>query len=219
MTNDPDSLKIVIGLAKENGRAEQQNEFLIKELEEVKSRLATVSSERDFYKQESETYKNALREEKEKNRILTLRNAELQDVIAQDVSQGRLANPLNKVVVLNYYMLSVEKTVRYCGSLDDNYRLMINSLFQFSLPDNTPRHVYDKVNEMTKPLGVKRTEELSDAMKTAATRPTNDTRIFPQNGSDVNVACVIKDTDLKSMPNPGQEVKMIELQDSEDNQN
>ena len=39
MTNDPDSLKIVIGLAKENGRAEQQNEFLIKELEEVKSRL------------------------------------------------------------------------------------------------------------------------------------------------------------------------------------
>jgi hypothetical protein len=56
-------------------------------------------------------------------------------------------------------------------------------------------------------------------MKTAATRPTNDTRIFPQNGSDVNVACVIKDTDLKSMPNPGQEVKMIELQDSEDNQN
>lgn len=219
MTNDPDSLKIVIGLAKENGRAEQQNEFLIKELEEVKSRLATVSSERDFYKQESETYKNALREEKEKNRILTLRNAELQDVIAQDVSQGRLANPLNKVVVLNYYMLSVEKTVRYCGSLDDNYRLMINSLFQFSLPDNTPRHVYDKVNEMTKPLGVKRTEELSDAMKTAATRPTNDTKIFPQNGSDVNVACVIKDTDVKSMPNPGQEVKMIELQDSKDNQN
>jgi hypothetical protein len=148
-----------------------------------------------------------------------MRNAELQDLIVQDISEGRLANPLNKVVVLNYYMLSVEKTVRYCGSLDDNYRLMINSLFQFSLPDNTPRHVYDKVNEMTKPLGVKRTEELSDAMKTAATRPTNDTRIFPQNGSDVNVACVIKDTDLKSMPNPGQEVKMIELQDSEDNQN
>lgn len=225
MMNDSDSLQIVIGLAKDSGRIEEQNNSLREELTDVKSQLATVSSENATLKKIIEELRESNKDKdatiaslQEKYEAMALRNAELQDIIAQNVSEGRLANPTNKVVVLNYYVLSVEKTVRYCGSLDDNNRLMINSLFQFSLPDNTPRHVFEKVNEMTRPLGVKRTEDLTDAVKIAATRPTNDTKIYPQSGSDVNVACLIKDTDVKSLPNPRQEVKMIELQDSEDNQ-
>ena len=45
MMNDSDSLQIVIGLAKDSGRIEEQNNSLREELTDVKSQLATVSSE------------------------------------------------------------------------------------------------------------------------------------------------------------------------------
>jgi len=101
------------------------------------------------------------------------------------------------VVVNQYFLLDAPKTKKYVYHLDTEQKMAAQHLLMHTMPDNTPKQVYDQVNEMTQ-LGENPTERMADAMEKVAERPMTEYNIYPQSGSTANVGCDQKLSEFKS---------------------
>ena len=81
------------------------------------------------------------------------------------------------VYVSQYFLLDAPKTVNYVCALDNTQKMFANHLLLHTMAENTPKQIYDKVNEMTQ-LASDPTERLIDSMEKVAERPVKQENIY-----------------------------------------
>ena len=79
---------------------------------------------------------------------------------------------MNKLIEMNnFFMLSIDKTVSYVSTLDNNGRLFVGHFIHHTMPDGTPLSVIAQVDEMTRLQGSQE-ERLAVAIEEIAKQPT-----------------------------------------------
>lgn len=168
MTNDIDEFKMILGMARNEGRMEAENTMLKelnKQQEEEIARLRKQLNTKE-------------RQLTEKDRIIavqTERIKELETMVNSQPAQGEgstIGAGTEPVVVVNqYYLLDRPKTESYVCTLDNDHRMFAGHLLLHTMPDSTPKRIFDQVNKMTQ-LEANANGRLADAMERVAERPT-----------------------------------------------
>ena len=144
MDNKLEELKFVADLAHNGGMMKAQNEALTAEVAKLRTQLNAKDEEIAALKQ---------------------RNAELEAMGHQSNFQQAT------MVVKQYFVLSIHKTINYISALDNNARCFAGHFLHHTLTDGTPPMMMAKVDEITNLQGdVNR--ELADAIKEVANKPT-----------------------------------------------
>jgi hypothetical protein len=178
-----EQLKLIIDLASDRGAKQERNEMLeqkVTELSEENAELRKQLSEKD----EKLAEKDKMLAEKDEL-ISVLQNS------VEGSSDDNSSQHSGHVVVVNqYFTLSVPKTYNYVENLDSAPRMLVGHMFMHTLPDDTPKRVYDKVNEMTRLEEGHQAQRLVDAVNRVADRPAgNEFKVYPQSGSTANLGC------------------------------
>jgi hypothetical protein len=163
MTDNTDSLKMIIDLASERGVMQERSETLNAQNKQQNDENARLREELALLQEKQIEQELQLREKN--NRI-----EELEGIVAGTASEIGQNSPA-LVVVNQYFTLSVPKTTEYVMRLDSEHRIFVGHLFQHTLPDNTPKHVLDQVREMTE-LSENKDDRLVDAMESIAGKDT-----------------------------------------------
>ena len=144
MESTIEELKFVADLAHNGGMMQAQKEALTAEVAKLRTQL------------------NAKDEE-----IVALkrRNAELEAMGHQSNFQQAT------MVVKQYFVLSIHKTINYISALDNNARCFAGHFLHHTLTDGTPPMMLAKVDEITMLQG-DASRELADAIKEVAEKPT-----------------------------------------------
>ena len=140
MPKDIEELKMIVDLAKSDGKKEAENEMLKtvkKQLEDTCAKQQKMLAQKD--KQLAEKDK---RIEEQKERI-----SELEAMVANKPYVGDGQQPV--VFVNQYFLLDCPKTISYVGALDNSMKMFAGHLLLHTMADNTPKRVFDQVNEMT----------------------------------------------------------------------
>lgn len=143
MNTDIEELRFVADLAHNEGRMQAQNEQLRDEIEQQKREIERLRSENEGLRAE----------------VADLKAAQQQ------------ASQQPKVVVNNFYLLSVPKTFKYVSALDNDGRRFVGHFMHQTLSDTTPQSVMAQVDEMTQLEGGQE-GRLADAMEELARKPT-----------------------------------------------
>ena len=153
-----EELRFVADLAHNGGMMQAENAALKAELATQK----TVANEQKVLLMEKDKI-IAERDEKivQKNR----RIAELEAIVQQqNVQQPTM-------VVNQFFVLSMNKTISYISALDNNGRCFAGHFLHHTLYDGTPSVMMEKVDEITQLAGDVR-KELAEAIKESAQKPT-----------------------------------------------
>ena len=165
MIEGSEELKMVLELAASKGRKEAENEMLEtqkKQLEEANTKLLRQLSQKDKLL-------------KEKEKIIEEQRRRISDMEALVANQTCAAEGQKQVVyVSQYFLLDAPKTFSYVCTLQ---RMFAGHLLLHTMADNTPKQVFDQVNEMTQ-LASDPTERLIDSMEKVAKRPVKQENIY-----------------------------------------
>ena len=168
MIEGSEELKMVLELAASKGRKEAENEMLEaqkKQLEEVNAKLLKQLSQKD-------------KQLKEKDKIIEEQRRRISDMEALVANKSCAADGQKQVVyVSQYFLLDGPKTFSYVCALDNTQRMFAGHLLLHTMADNTPKQVFDQVNEMTQ-LASDPTERLIDSMEKVAERPVKQENIY-----------------------------------------
>ena len=177
MPKDIEELKMIVDLAKSDGKKEDENEMLKtvkKQLEDTCAKQQKMLAQKD--KQLAEKDK---RIEEQKERI-----SELEAMVANKPYVGDGQQPV--VFVNQYFLLDCPKTISYVGALDNSMKMFAGHLLLHTMADNTPKRVFDQVNEMTQLEG-NSTDRLIDAMEKVAERPVTQENYYGDNVKEKTV--------------------------------
>ena len=140
MIEGSEELKMVLELAASKGRKEAENEMLEtqkKQLEEANTKLLRQLSQKDKLL-------------KEKEKIIEEQRRRISDMEALVANQTCAAEGQKQVVyVSQYFLLDAPKTFSYVCTLNNSQRMFAGHLLLHTMADNTPKQVFDQVNEMT----------------------------------------------------------------------
>ena len=168
MIEGSEELKMVLELAASKGRKEAENEMLEtqkKQLEEANTKLLRQLSQKDKLL-------------KEKEKIIEEQRRRISDMEALVANQTCAAEGKKQVVyVSQYFLLDAPKTFSYVCTLNNTQRMFAGHLLLHTMADNTPKQVFDQVNEMTQLAGDP-TERLIDSMEKVAERPVKQENIY-----------------------------------------
>ena len=168
MINGSEELKMVLDLAASKGRKEAENEMLEtqkKQLEEVNAKLLRQLGQKD-------------KQLMERDKIIEEQRRRISDMEALVANNAYDADGQKQVVyVSQYFLLDAPKTVNYVCALDNTQKMFANHLLLHTMAENTPKPIYDKVNEMTQ-LASDPTERLIDSMEKVAERPVKQENIY-----------------------------------------
>lgn len=168
MINGSEELKMVLDLAASKGRKEAENEMLEtqkKQLEEVNAKLLRQLGQKD-------------KQLMERDKIIEEQRRRISDMEALVANNAYDADGQKQVVyVSQYFLLDAPKTVNYVCALDNTQKMFANHLLLHTMAENTPKQIYDKVNEMTQ-LASDPTERLIDSMEKVAERPVKQENIY-----------------------------------------
>ena len=177
MLKGTEELKMVLDLAASKGRKEAENEMLEtqkKQLEEVNMKLLRQLSQKD-------------KQLKERDKIIEEQRRRISDMEALVANNACGADGQKQVVyVSQYFLLDGPKTVSYVCALDNTQRMFAGHMLLHTMADNTPKQVFDQVNEMTQ-LAYDPTERLIDSMEKVAERPVKQENIYGDKVSEKTV--------------------------------
>ena len=191
MSQNTDELKLSSDVASERGVMQERCAQLEKENKQLEEKNAVLKKEL--------MEKEAMLREKEER----IKELEGMLIYRTEGKQGWTGQPL--VVVNQYYLLDRPKTISYVCSLDADHRMFAGHMLMHTMPDSTPKQVYDQVTEMTQ-LTANPSERIADAMEKVAEQPKQEYNVYPQAGSTANVGCDQKYAEMRSyLPETGGE--------------
>ena len=158
MDNKIEELKFVADLARNGGVMEAQNAALQEEIVKLQRELneqIVKSTEKD----------EVIAAKDETIASLQLRVAELEAKIQQ------LSSQKPTMVVNNFFLLSILKTISYINALDNTGRCFAGHFLHHTLSDNTPPLMLAKVDEITQLKGDPK-KDLADAIMKSVEKPT-----------------------------------------------
>lgn len=168
MIENTEQFKIVLDLAENKGRRDAENEMLEsqnKQLEAANSKLSKQLNQKD-------------KQLTERDIMIMALNQKIKELEAIVSSNTCGADGQKQVVYVNQYiLLDAPKTVSYVCALDNTQKMFAGHLLLHTMADNTPKQIYDKVNEMTR-LSTDPTERLIDTMEKVAERPVTQENIY-----------------------------------------
>ena len=158
MDNKIEELKFVADLARNGGVMEAQNaalqEEIIKLQRELNEQIVKSTEKEEVIAAKDETIAS-----------LQLRVAELEAKIQQ------LSSQQPTMVVNNFFLLSILKTISYINALDNTGRCFAGHFLHHTLSDNTPPLMLAKVDEITQLKGDPK-KDLADAIMKSVEKPT-----------------------------------------------
>lgn len=174
MAKDIDELRLIVDLATDKGKMEQQNSQLNEERAQMQHKLA----EQEALIAQQQAY-------------ITMLEGRVRELEALACGcEKAAAQPATQVVLMaQYLLLSGAKTKAYVKNLNDTQRMFAGHMLIHTLAEGTPQALLDQVTEMTQLEGAARQERLASAIEEVATKPTTSTNIYPQPGSTANVGC------------------------------
>ena len=190
MESTIETMKFVAELARSGGMMEERNTSLNSELHQLRARIEELE-------QQLSARENTI---VEKDRRIT----ELEVMLERSGQQPT-------VVVNQYFMLSMPKTVNYVNTLDNSGRRFVSHFMHHTLPDGTPLSVIEQVDEMTS-LRVDETKRLAEAMEKVAERE-------PMSVAGDMVVTKHVENKVGSVEAGGTGFSMNENQNQNDNQN
>ena len=158
MDNKIEELKFVADLARNGGVMEAQNAALSAELIN-KQTIINEQNVRLVEKDEQLAKKDEIIASKDR------RIAELEAIVQQQSVQQPT------MVVNQFFVLSMNKTISYISTLDNNGRFFAGHFLHHTLLEGTPTAMIEKVDEITS-LESDVRKDLADALKKTAEKPT-----------------------------------------------
>ena len=158
MDNKIEELKFVADLARNGGVMEAQNAALSAELVN-KQTIINEQNVRLVEKDEQLAKKDEIIASKDR------RIAELETIVQQQSVQQPT------MVVNQFFVLSMNKTISYISTLDNNGRFFAGHFLHHTLLEGTPTAMIEKVDEITS-LESDVRKDLADALKKTAEKPT-----------------------------------------------
>ena len=177
MSKNIEELKMIVDLAKSDGKKEAENEMLKtakKQLEDNCAKQQKMLAQKD----------RQLAEKDKKIEELEERIRELEEIVANKPYGGDSQQPV--VFVNQYFLLDCPKTINYVGALDNRQKMFAGHLLLHTMADNTPKKIFDQVNEMTQ-LENNSTDRLIDAMEKVAERPVTQQTYYGDNVKEKTV--------------------------------
>lgn len=158
MDNKIEELKFVADLARNGGVMEAQNaalqEEIIKLQRELNEQIVKSAEKDEVIAAKDETIAS-----------LQLRVAEL------DAKVQQLSSQQPTMVVNNFFLLSILKTISYINALDNTGRCFAGHFLHHTLSDNTSPLMLAKVDEITQLKGDPN-KDLADAIMKSVEKPT-----------------------------------------------
>lgn len=158
MDNKIEELKFVADLARNGGVMEAQNAALSAELIN-KQTIINEQNVKLLEKDEQLAKKDEIIASKDR------RIAELEAIVQQQSVQQPT------MVVNQFFVLSMNKTISYISTLDNNGRFFAGHFLHHTLLEGTPTAMIEKVDEITS-LESDVRKDLADALKKTAEKPT-----------------------------------------------
>lgn len=158
MDNKIEELKFVADLARNGGVMEAQNAALSAELVN-KQTIINEQNVKLVEKDEQLAKKDEIIASKDR------RIAELEAIVQQQSVQQPT------MVVNQFFVLSMNKTISYISTLDNNGRFFAGHFLHHTLLEGTPTAMIEKVDEITS-LESDVRKDLADALKKTAEKPT-----------------------------------------------
>jgi len=158
MDNKIEELKFVADLARNGGVMEAQNAALSAELIN-KQTIINEQNVRLVEKDEQLAKKDEIIASKDR------RIAELEAIVQQQSVQQPT------MVVNQFFVLSMNKTISYISTLDNNGRFFAGHFLHHTLLEGTPTAMIEKVDEITS-LESDVRKDLAEALKKTAEKPT-----------------------------------------------
>jgi len=174
MSDEIEKFKMMVDMAKENGRQESVCNMQESELARLRAEIEKINQEMADKEQSArsrlEKEQSAKSKLEKKCQKLEDRIKELELELARSPKEESSQGPT--IVVSNFIVLSKPKTAQYVSQLDDNGRMFACHLLANTMPDACTLNDYDTIKQITQLGGIAREQQLTDALKETATRPT-----------------------------------------------
>ena len=179
MSQGIEEIKLIIDLAKTGGMLEERTKKIEEELKLALEKIAMLEAENKRILEEKD---QALDEKdqiiNEKDKIISEKDMRIRELETIIGNKGTVnSNSVNAdgttqvVLIQQYILLDGPKTFAYVCSLKDDKKMIAGHMLMHTMVDNTPKCIYDQVNEMTQLEG-NQTRRLADAMEKMADKPT-----------------------------------------------
>ena len=181
MADNVETLEFVAKLAGERGELKAQYEHKMSEVEKLQKEIAEMNKLIETLQQRIAELEGEREDAAKKDAVIAEREKRITDQDKRIASQEERISELEMlvqqvsgqttVVVNNFFMLSIDKTVSYVSTLDNNGRLFVGHFIHHTMPDGTPLSVIAQVDEMTRLQGSQE-ERLAVAIEEIAKQPT-----------------------------------------------
>jgi len=156
MSDEIERLKLVIDMAKDNGRKEAVCDLQKEELQKANDEITDL-------KARLEATQVQLAESQ--NQVLELKQ------LLEKYKNTAQQSPT--ILINNFFLLDKPKTEEYVSQLDDKHRIFTGHFLEHTLADSSSMTDHDSVRKITQLGDIRRQNELADSINKAATKPTN----------------------------------------------
>ena len=174
MADNVETLEFVAKLAGERGELKAQYEHKMSEVEKLQKEIAEMNKLIETLQQRIAELEGEREDAAKKDAVIAAqeeRIASQEERISELEMLVQQVSGQTTVVVNNFFMLSIDKTVSYVSTLDNNGRLFVGHFIHHTMPDGTPLSVIAQVDEMTRLQGSQE-ERLAVAIEEIAKQPT-----------------------------------------------